>query len=504
MLNLDSCVEDLIARFGVTDATRRFLSSTQGLYIDGRFCQAEDGALSDVIEPGTASVLARVPAAAAADVDRAVGSARSAFTQGAWAGMKPGARERLLHRLADLVEAHAQTLAEIESLNNGKAIAGCLPVDILGSVDVLRYMAGWPSKIEGATRAMSAPGEHFAYTLKSPLGVVGAIVPWNWPFAMMIWKLAGALASGCTMVIKPAQITPLSALYFAQLCELAGVPPGVVNIVTGSGSSVGHAIATHPGIDKLSFTGSTAVGKQIAHAAVDGLTHTTLELGGKSPMLVFDDADIEAVVAATQQSIFYCTGQVCSAGSRLYAQRGVYDRVVQAVAERAASMRIGVSLDPSTEVGPMASRAQQRSVMEYVDIGRREGASVRCGGEAIDGPGAFMQPTVFAGCHNTMRIVQEEIFGPVLCCVSFDDEADALRLANDNVYGLAASIFTRDLSRAQRLVPRLQAGTVWVNTHDLVDAALPFGGVKQSGFGKDMGPEQLDHYLHTKAVWVRV
>jgi len=499
---MDTIVTNFIDQFGVTENTRKFLSQTHQMYIGGKFCQAENGEMFDIFEPCTEGMLAQVPSATLNDVDKAVSAAKHAFTNSEWSKMKPNARERLLHRLADLVEENSQTLAEIESLDAGKAISGCKAVDVAGSVDLLHYMAGWATKIEGATRDVSAEGDHFAYTLKQPIGVVAAIVPWNWPFSMSIWKLAAPLAVGCTVVLKPSELTPLSMLYFAHLCEQAGLPKGVVNIITGSGSNIGSHLVSHPDIDKVSFTGSTNVGKTVGKTAMGNVTPITLELGGKSPMVVFDDANIEKVVAATQQSVFFNTGQVCSAGSRMYVQKGLYDQVVSAVAKGASNLKIAMTLDPECEMGPAISAQHRQSICDYIEAGKKQGARVVCGGGAVDGKGYYIKPTVFANCTNNMKIVQEEIFGPVLAIIPFDIEEQAVVLANDNIYGLAASVFTNDISRAQRLIRQLDAGTVWVNTHDLVDSCTPFGGFKQSGFGKDMGPEQLAYFLKTKAVWI--
>lgn len=489
-------------KFRVSDRTRRFLSQPKGHFIANRWIT--DDHQTDILDPASGEVLCQVPEGTVETVDSAVSAARHAFEQGEWSEWSPAQRERLLHRLADLVEQHRQTLAEIEALDAGKAIEGCKAVDIDGAIDLLRYMAGWATKIEGATKSVSIPGDHFAYTLKRPVGVVGAIVPWNWPFNMSVWKLAAPLAVGCTIVLKPAQITPLSMLFFMELCLEAGMPPGVINIVLGRGSSVGEALANHPGINKMSFTGSTEVGKSVGQAAVGNINPVTLELGGKSPMVVFPDADIEKVVAATQQSIFFNTGQVCSAGSRIYLHEDIYDNFVQAIADRAAAMVLGDTLNPKTEMGPAISKSQRDSVHRYIDLGVQEGARLVTGGRSDSEPGYWLRPTVFADCRNDMRIVQEEIFGPVLVAIPFSDEEEVLALANDNIYGLGASVFTRDISLAHRLVERLQAGTVWVNTHDMIDANTPFGGVKASGFGKDLGPEQLDHYLVTKAVWIEL
>ena len=499
---MDPKLNTMLEQYGVTEGTRNFLEAPKKLFIDGEFVDSESDETLQILEPCTESVLANVPVAVDADVDRAVDAARKAF-EGEWADTMPSQRAAFLNRLADLCEENKQTLTEIEALDAGKAISGCGEVDIDGSIDLLRYMAGWARDIEGATRQVSIPGDHFAYTLKQPVGVVGAIVPWNWPINMAIWKLAAPLAVGCTIILKPAQQTPLSLLYFAGLCQQAGLPNGVLNVVTGRGSGCGNYLVSHPGINKVSFTGSTEVGKMVGKAAIENLNHLTLELGGKSAMVAFEDADIQRIVDATQQSIFFNTGQVCSAGSRLYVHKEIYEDVIKAVAERAEAMKIGNTLDTETEMGPMVSDAQRKTVNKYIQIGLDEGARLVCGGLAESkGEGYFVKPTLFADCKNDMQIVQEEIFGPVLAVIPFETEEEAISMANDNIYALTASVFTRDVSRAHRCVRKLEAGTVWVNTHDMIDSNTPFGGFKQSGFGKDMGPEQLEHFLETKAVWM--
>ncbi|MCP3869169.1 MAG: aldehyde dehydrogenase family protein [Gammaproteobacteria bacterium] len=499
---MDQKVRDYIDKYGVTEETRRFLEKTPKMYIGGEWLFASSGKTISVEEPSTGAELTHIPAATVEDVDRAVAAARQAFAEGEWSDMKAAQRERILRRIADLLEQNTQTIAEIESIDAGKAITGCIAVDVAGSIDLLHYMAGWPTKIEGATRPASLEGENFAYTLKEPVGVVGAIVPWNWPLNMAIWKIAAPLAAGCTLVVKPAQLTSLSLLFFAELCEQAGLPPGVLNIVTGSGRLVGEHLARHPGVSKISFTGSTEVGRQVGKSAMDHVAHVTLELGGKSPMIAFEDADVQRIVDATQASIFFNAGQVCSAGSRLYVQESIYEEVVRAVSERANAMKHSPGLDPESEIGPVISRSQFDSICDYIEIGKQEGAEVVCGGEALDRDGYFIRPTLLGRTTNAMRVVQEEIFGPVLVVQAFKDEAEAVKLANDNEYGLAASVFTRDISRAHRVAKAMEAGTVWINTHDMVDTILPFGGYKNSGIGKDLGPEQLEHFLETKSVWL--
>ena len=501
---MDQTIKDMLDVYGVTPDTERFLLSDQRMFVNGEFVAAGGNETIDVIEPSTASYLTSVPSGTTDDVDHAVAAARAALREGDWAKMKPAERERLLLKLADAIEQHARTLGEIETIDNGKAIGPCIEMDILGGAELLRYMAGFATKLDGATRQVSIPGEHLAWTFREPVGVVGAIVPWNWPFNMAMWKMAAALAVGCTMVIKPAQQTSLSMLYFAKLCEEVGLPPGVINIVTGRGSTIGDYLANHPGIDKVSFTGSTPVGRTVGEAAGRALSPVTLELGGKSPMIAFNDADPRAIAAATRWSVYFNAGQVCSAGSRLYAHSSVYDSVIEELAKMTGSMKIAPGLDPDCDMGPVISDSALRGILGYVEKGKSEGAELLFGGNQVDRPGYFIEPTLFAASDNNLSIVQEEIFGPVLVVLKFDSDEEALRLANDNIYGLAGSIWTQDISRALRYSAQLEAGTVWINNHDIVDSNMPCGGFKQSGFGKDMGPEQLNYFTRTKAVWATI
>jgi phenylacetaldehyde dehydrogenase len=502
---MDTVVKQYLERFEVSEATRRFLAKTHKMFIGGEWTLAADEQTIEVIEPSTGGVITRIPLGTTQDLDRAVTAARRQFDGGEWRRMKPLERERLLHRLADLIEVHADELAEIEAIDVGKSVKLARDVDIQGTIDTFRYFAGWASKIHGRTVEPSLPGNYLAYTRKEPVGVVGAIVPWNFPLQTMAWKLAAALAVGCTAVVKPAELTSLSTLRFGELVQEAGIPAGVVNIVTGRGSVVGAAMASHPGINKLTFTGSTPVGRTVGRTAVEQIKRVTLELGGKSPVLVLDDADVAAAARAVANGVFFNSGQVCDAGTRAYVHRSIHDAFLQELIAYTRSLKVAPGLDPDCFIGPLVSAEQKARVTSYIELGLKEGAELVYGGGTGIGspsPGYFVEPTIFAHCRNDMRCVQEEIFGPVLLSAPFDDLEEALALANDSPFGLAAAIYSNDLGRVHSLIPRLNAGSVYVNAHSTIDPSMPFGGFKESGFGKDLGPEQLDYLMETKAVWI--
>lgn len=485
-------------RYELAPATLNAISAAPAMYIDGKFVEGCATGTIPSFEPSTGEELSRVLLGRPADIDAAVAAARRAVDEGPWSRITPKERERLLHTLADLMERDARHLAELETLDTGKAITPCMEADIGASIDVIRYMAGWATKIEGATRTIGQPG-FLAHTLKEPLGVVGAIVPWNFPLNTLCWKFAAAMAVGCTMVAKVSELTSLTSLAFARLTREAGFPAGVFNVVTGLGSEVGAHLSAHPGIDKITFTGSTATGRRVGQSAMENFTRVTLELGGKSPMIAFPDADLADLADACRYSVFFNTGQVCSAGSRLYLHRDIYRQGLDALTGMLSQLKIGEGLDPACDMGPMVSEAQRDRVLAYVEMGR-DGGDVLFGGDPIASAGYFVQPTVIAVGDNAHVCMQEEIFGPVLTVMPFDDDEDVLRLANQNIYGLGASVWTQNASRAHSFAARLKAGTTWINCHDILDGAMPFGGYKSSGLGSDLGPEQVDSVLRTKSV----
>jgi phenylacetaldehyde dehydrogenase len=487
---------------------RDFVAKKPRLLIGGDWVESSSGKTLPVYDPATGREMTRVADAGAKDVDRAVAAARSAFESGPWPEMSPAAREALLWKLADLIDQHAAELAELESLDNGKTRFMASIIDIPGSRDYFRYMAGWATKIEGTTMQTSIggiPGAKFhTYVAREPVGVVAQIVPWNFPLAMAAWKLAPALAAGCTCILKPAEQTPLSALRLGELIQQAGFPPGVVNILTGYGETAGAALVAHPGVDKIAFTGSTEVGKIINKSATDTLKRVSLELGGKSPVIVLPDADVNTVVGGAAMAIFFNSGQVCTAGSRLYVHSRIFDKVVDGLSGAASGILLGPGLDQATQMGPLVSKEQQERVLGYIESGKKEGAAIAAGGEAPAHPGYFVRPTVLVNVKPQMRVVREEIFGPVVVAQRFDDIDEVATAANDSPYGLGASIWSNNLSAVHRLIPRIKAGTVWVNCHNMVDPNMPFGGFKQSGFGREHGRVAIDMYTELKSVCMAI
>jgi acyl-CoA reductase-like NAD-dependent aldehyde dehydrogenase len=484
-----------------TDA-RRFLSAgPKKLLIDGRWVESLSGETFSFADPATEAVIGRAASAQAADVDAAVAAARAAFEHRSWGGISPHSRTKMMLNIARVFDAHVEELAELESLNNGTPLT--VTLHAAGRLSqVFEYYSGWASKIYGHTN----PSDNgvFNYTTRQPLGVCGQIVPWNGPLLMAAWKIAPALASGNTVVIKPAELTPLSTLRLGELLLEAGLPDGVVNIVTGFGHTAGAALATHPDVDKVSFTGSTAVGKQILAGSVSNMKRVTLELGGKSPNVIFDDADIDQAVAGAIRGFCSNSGQMCVAGSRVFVQRGVYEKVLENMVAAAGRHRVGNPFAADTTMGPLVSRAQFDRVNSYVELGHNEGASARLGGNRYSGKGYFVNPTLFADVDNNMRIAREEIFGPVAAVIPFENEDDAVLQGNRTEYGLAAGVWTRDLARAHRVAHRLNAGTVWVNSYMVFDPISPFGGFKQSGLGREHGQESMDAYTEVKSVFVNL
>jgi aldehyde dehydrogenase (NAD+) len=476
------------------------------LFINGDFVDARSGETFATINPATEEKITDVASAGTDDVDAAVKAARAQMEPGSeWQKMKPRDRAKVMWRLADILTARADEIGRIETLDNGKPIFESQYVDTPAAAECLYYFAGWSGKVTGDT--IPVQDNAFTYTLREPVGVVGAITPWNFPLMLAVWKIAPALACGNAVVIKPASNTSLSLLKFAEYAKEAGLPAGVLNVVPGRGSVVGNAIVDHPGIDAITFTGSTEVGKQLMARAAKTLKKVALELGGKSPNIVFADADLEAAARGALNAIFYGKGEVCAAGSRLLVEEGAHDELMAKVCERAAKMTAGDPLHPKTRLGAIVSKEQMESVLSYVEAGKSEGAKLVCGGERADigtGKGYFVKPTIFDDVDPQMRIAREEIFGPVLATIRFKDAEDAIAKGNATVYGLAAAVWTRDVSKAHRIARAIKAGTVWVNTYNLYDPALPFGGFKESGFGRDQGKDALEKYTQTKSVWVNL
>ncbi|HEX4062635.1 MAG TPA: aldehyde dehydrogenase family protein [Streptosporangiaceae bacterium] len=484
-------------------SVEEFIARPRQLFINGQWADAASGKTFETPNPATGETLARVAEGDAEDINRAVRAARAAFDSGPWSRMTPSERGRIIWRIGDLILEHTQELAQLESLDNGKPVAVAAAADVPLAADLFHYMAGWATKIEGNTINISVPympGANFhSYTLREPVGVVGQIIPWNFPLLMAAWKLGPALCTGNTVILKPAEQTPLTALKLAELIAEAGVPDGVVNVIPGFGETAGAALAAHRDVDKVAFTGSTEVGRLIVQAAAGNLKKVSLELGGKSPNIVFDDAQDDAVEGAAN-AIFFNHGQCCVAGSRLFVQEDKFDEVVDGVAEIAKSIKLGPGMDEGTQMGPLVSEEQFRRVTGYLESGKADGATSLAGGGRFGDKGYFVEPTVITNTRPDMKIVREEIFGPVVVAAPFQTLDDIAAAANDSEYGLGAGIWTRDISKAHALAKMLRAGTVWINCYNVFDASLPFGGYKQSGWGREMGHEVLEAYTEVKAV----
>lgn len=481
---------------------QEFLKGTKKLLINGELVEAASGKTFETLDPSNGKVLAVVSEAGPEDVDKAVKAARTAFDNGPWKKMSASERSRLIYKLADLMEEHKEALAQLDTLDNGKPIGETTNADVPLAIDHFRYYAGWTTKIVGQT--IPVAGNYFNYTRHEAVGVVGQIIPWNFPLLMAAWKLGAALATGCTIVLKPAEQTPLSALYLGQLALEAGFPPGVLNVIPGFGETAGSPLVDHPEVDKIAFTGSTSVGKMIMRQASGTVKKISLELGGKSPNIILPDADMSKAIPGALMGIMFNQGQVCCAGSRLYIQKKSYDNVVADLVSHAKNIKQGAGLDPSTQIGPLVSGEQLERVGSYIEKGKSEGAEVVTGGNYGQGEGYFVTPTIFAGVEDEMTIAKEEIFGPVVAAMPFDDLDDVINRANNSEYGLAAGLWTQDVKKAHYVANELKAGTVWVNCYNAFDAASPFGGYKQSGIGREMGSYALDNYTEVKSVWINL
>jgi aldehyde dehydrogenase (NAD+) len=475
------------------------------LFIDGKWVEAATGKTFETINPSTGAVLASVAEGDSEDIGRAVAAARRAFT-GPWSKFKPFDRQNLLLKLADLVEQNFEELAALDTLDMGAPITRT-KANRLRAIGMLRYYAGQATAIHGETIENSLPGDYVSFTLKEPVGVVGAIIPWNGPLTATIWKIGPALATGCTVVLKPAEEAPLTSLRIAELCQEAGVPPGVVNVVTGYGETAGAALASHMDVDKVAFTGSHLTGQKIIQASSFNLKRVSLELGGKSPDIVFADANLDAAVPGAGMAVFANSGQICSAGTRLFVERKIYEEFTQRVADYSKTLKVGNSSDPATQVGPLVSTEQLDRVTGYLAIGRQEGARPLSGGERLTegamANGYFVPPTVFADVKDEMRIAQEEIFGPVISAIPFDDIEEVITRGNRTNFGLGSGVWTQDVSKAHRLARSLRAGSVWINCYQAMDPAVPFGGYKMSGYGRESGKQHVEEYLNVKAVWIK-
>ncbi|MGM9928087.1 MAG: aldehyde dehydrogenase family protein [Bacillus sp. (in: firmicutes)] len=481
---------------------QEFLKGTKKLLINGEWVDSTTGKTFETLDPSNGKVLSIVSEAGEEDINKAVVAARQAFENGPWKTMSASERGRLIYKLADLMEAHKEELAQLETLDNGKPINETTNADVPLAIDHIRYYAGWTTKIMGQT--IPVAGNYFNYTRHEPVGVVGQIIPWNFPLLMATWKLGAALATGCTIVLKPAEQTPLSALYLGQLALEAGFPPGVINIVPGFGETAGAPLVNHPDVDKIAFTGSTEVGKIIMRQAAGTVKKISLELGGKSPNIILPDADMSKAIPGALMGIMFNQGQVCCAGSRLYIQKKSYDNVVADLVSHAKNIKQGAGIDPSTQIGPLVSEEQLKRVGNYIELGKASGAEVVAGGVYGQGEGYFVTPTIFADVNDEMTIAKEEIFGPVVAAMPFEDLDDVITRANNSEYGLAAGLWTQDVKKAHQVANQLKAGTVWVNCYNAFDAASPFGGYKQSGIGREMGSYALDNYTEVKSVWINL
>jgi len=484
-----------------------FLAKPKQLLIDGKWVDAESGKTFETLNPATGEVLAKIQEGGKSDIDKAVKAARKAFEHGPWRNkMSSAERARCLYKLADLIEQKADELAQIETLDNGKPIKESRYFDVPAAAETFRYYAGWATKLEGETTNVNT--NFFTYTLREPVGVVGQIIPWNFPMLMAAWKLGPALACGNTLILKPAEQTPLSALFIGELALEAGFPEGVINIVTGLGpNSAGEFLANHMDVDKIAFTGEDKTGRKIIEASLGNLKRVSLELGGKAPNIVFADADIDAAVKGAITGIFFNQGQVCCAGSRLFLEKSVHDQFMSKLTERVGKMRQGPGLDEQTQIGPQVSKEQQERVLSYIGIAEKEGAKLVCGGDAPKGDlekGYYVKPTIFEGVNNDMRIAQEEVFGPVLAVIPFTNTKEVAEQANKTTFGLSGAVWTSDIKKAHKLASQIKAGTIWVNCFNVLNPAMPFGGYKMSGYGRELGKHSIELYTNIKSVWVNL